>query len=127
MKIQNKQFGEIEFTEDLVLRFDEGVYGFENLKRFLLIKTEEDLFYWLNSIDQPEICFPLIGLRMNDEDYPNKEDAEAFGIVTLNQDPSKITANLKAPVYINQEEKTGYQTIIDDDKYSVNYTLFTEQ
>ena len=126
MRLKTDQFGEIEFSEDLVLNFEEGLYGFEQLKKYLLIKTEDDLFYWLTSIDRPEICFPLIGTRIIDEEFPELENYEAFAIVTLNKDPLKITANLKAPVYINQEKKTGFQKIIDTDKYPINYKLFVE-
>lgn len=126
MKLKNKQFGEVEFTPENVLKFKNGLFGFEELKSYLLIKTENDLFFWLNSIDQHEIAFPLIGLRLIDDSYPQKDETEAFGIVTLGKQPSSTTVNLKAPVYINQERKEGFQTIIDQDKYSVNYKLFTE-
>jgi flagellar assembly factor FliW len=126
MKLKNKQFGEVEYTPENVLKFKNGLFGFEELKSYLLIKTDNDLFFWLNSTDQHEVAFPLIGLRLIDDSYPQKEDTEAFGIVTLGNEPSKTTVNLKAPVYINQEKKEGFQTIIDQDKYSVNYKLFIE-
>ncbi len=126
MKLKTDQFGEIEFSEDLVLKFEEGLYGFEQLKKYLLIKTDDDLFYWLTSIDRPEICFPLVGTRIIDENFPEEEQFEAFAIVTLNKDPLQITANLKAPVYINQERKVGFQKIIDTDRYPINYKLFVE-
>jgi flagellar assembly factor FliW len=126
MKLKTDQFGEIEFSEDLVLSFEEGLYGFEQLKKYLLIKTDDDLFYWLTSVDRPEICFPLIGTRIIDEEFPEVENHVSFAIITLNKDPLKITANLKAPVYINQEKKTGFQKIIDTDKYPINYKLFVE-
>jgi len=44
----------------------------------------------------------------------------------LNSDPLKISVNMKAPVYINQNEKTGFQKIIDSEKYNVHYNLFVE-
>lgn len=126
MKLKNKQFGEVEYTPENVLKFKNGLFGFEELKSYLLIKTDNDLFFWLNSTDQHEVVFPLIGLRLIDDSYPQKKDTEAFGIVTLGNEPSKTTVNLKAPVYINQDKKEGFQTIIDQDKYSVNYKLFIE-
>lgn len=127
MKLQNKQFGEIEFSKENILHFKNGLFGFEEFQSFLLIKSENELFFWLNSIDQPEYIFPVIGLRLIDDGYPQTEETEAFGIVTFNNDPKKTTVNLKAPVYINQDKKEGYQTIIDQDKYMVNYQLFTEE
>lgn len=126
MKIITKQFGEFEFTDEQVLIFNNKIFGFENLSKYILIKTDDGLFYWLNSVEQPEICFPLIGLRVIDEKYPVQDEHEAFGIVTLNQNPLLITVNMKAPVYINQNNKTGFQKTLDSDEYLLNFNLFTE-
>ena len=115
MKIKTHNFGEVEFTEDLIVRFNSGILGFESLTKYLFIKPEDDFFYYLNSVENPEIAFPLIGIRMIDDKYPEEKDHEAFGIV-----------NLKAPVYLNQNTKTGYQKILDTDKYPVNFNLFKE-
>jgi len=126
MTIDTHHFGEIEFNEDKILRFDNGLFGFEAHQQFLLISREDDLFYWLVSILEPKIAFPLIGMRLIDENYPEEAENEAFGIVNLNRDPLKITVNLKAPVYINQDKKSGYQKILDNDRFIIDYKLFVE-
>ncbi len=126
MKITTYQFGEIEFNENSIINFSSGIFGFENLKKYLLVQTEEGLFHWLNSVEQPEIAFPLILLRVIDESFPNKDEHEAFGVVTFNNDPLKVTVNMKAPIYINQKDKAGYQTILDQDAFLINYNLFVE-
>ncbi|MEW6194107.1 MAG: flagellar assembly protein FliW [Bacteroidota bacterium] len=126
MKIKTHKFGEIEFTEEFIINFKEGPFGFEELKKFVFIKPEDSFFYWLNSVERPEIAFPLIGLRVIDDNYPQQEEHEAFGIVTLNPDPLKITINLRAPIFINQNKKSAYQTIFDKENYSLYYNLFTE-
>lgn len=126
MKIQTYQFGEIEFTDDKVITFNSGLFGFEDLKKYLLIKPDDSLFYWLHSIENPSIAFPMFSVRLIKEQYPEEDNHEAFGIVIMNQDPLKITINLKAPVYINQDVKSGFQKIIDSDEYPVYYNLFTE-
>jgi flagellar assembly factor FliW len=126
MKILTEQFGEIEFNEEHLIRFSAGVLGFENLTRYLLIKTDSALFYWLNSVDKPDICFPVVGIRLIDDSFPEEENYEAFGIVNLNKDPLKVTINLKAPVYINQDEKKGFQKVIDDSNFPIDYKLFVE-
>lgn len=126
MKLKTYRFGEIEFSEDKIITFEKGLFGFEELTKYLFIKPDDSLFYWLNSIDNPDIAFPMFGMRVIDERYPQEENFEAFGIVVLNADPKKITVNLKAPVYINQEDKKGVQKILDSDKYQIDYNLFTE-
>ncbi|NLT50040.1 MAG: flagellar assembly protein FliW [Ignavibacteria bacterium] len=126
MKITTKQFGEIEVDEKLIINFKEGILGFENLKKYVLLTEENGIFFWLTSLETPEIVFPLFPLRVLDKDYPQEKNAEAFGIVKLDKEPSKININLKAPVYINQEEKIGFQKVIDNEKFIINYTLFVE-
>ena len=126
MKINTHHFGEVEFTEDKIIKFEGGLFGFEDLKKYLFIKPDDNFFYWLNSIENPDISFPLFGIRVLDENFPQEENCEAFGITTMNADPLNITVNLKAPVYINQNDKLGYQKIIDTDKYPVHYKLFSD-
>lgn len=126
MKLKTYHFGEVEFSEDRILNFENGLFGFENLKRFLFIKPDDSFFYWLNSVDNPDISFPMFGIRVLDEKFPQEDRHEAFGIITLNPDPLKITVNLKAPVYINQDDKSGFQRILDSDIYSLTFNLFVE-
>ena len=126
MKIKNEQFGEIEFDEKSIINFKEGLLGFEELKQFLLISEKDGIFFWLTSIDQPEIIFPLFLINLIIENFNNETGKEPFGIVKLDKNQENITINLKAPVFINQEEKLGYQKIIDNEEFIVNYPLFTK-
>ncbi|MEI7812250.1 MAG: flagellar assembly protein FliW [Ignavibacteria bacterium] len=126
MKITTGQFGEIEFDESMLIEFKDGIIGFEEYKKYLLINSGDELFLWLTSVDEPEIVFPLCSIRILMEEYPQFNDGEAFGIVMLNQDPLKITINLKSPVYINQDEKSGFQKILDEDDRPIDYILFKE-
>jgi flagellar assembly factor FliW len=51
IKITTRQFGELEFEDDIVLHFEDGIIGFENLKRYVILKMDDDLFFWLASVD----------------------------------------------------------------------------
>jgi flagellar assembly factor FliW len=124
MKIQNNQFGEIEFEKEAVIKFEEGLFGFEELKQFLLISEKEGFFFWLTSIEQPEIIFPLFSINLLQENFVENEEFEPFGIVKLDKEPKNITINLKAPIFINNDEKVGYQKIIDKEELIVDYPLF---
>jgi len=127
MKIKNQQFGEIEFNKNSILKFENGIFGFEELKEFVLFDSKEKIFHWLCSISEPEIIFPLFLMKAIDKDYPSEGKTEAFGVVTLNSDPTKISINLKAPIYINSQDKQGKQVILDNSKYPVKHYLFVEE
>jgi len=127
MKIVTKQFGDLEFNEEIVIEFKDGIFGFEEYHKYILISEEDSLFYWLTNIEEPEIMFPLFSIRMLEDNYPQQEGHEAFGIVRMDKNPANITINMKAPVYISQNEKAGYQKILDNDKYLIDYKLFVEK
>lgn len=124
MKIQNEQFGEIEFEKETTINFEEGILGFEELREFLLVSEKDGFFFWLISIDQPEIIFPLFSIKLIQDEYQDQGDLEPYGIVNLDKDPKNININLKAPVLINHQDKLGYQKIIDNEEYPIDYPLF---
>jgi len=126
MKIKTSQFGKIEFNEDNVILFNDGILGFEELKKYLLISEKDGLFFWLSSVEQPEIIFPLFAIKLLKENYHQEENYEPYGIVKLDKEPSKITVNLKSPIYIDQKNRVGFQTILDVDKYPIDYQLFVK-
>lgn len=126
MKIFNKQFGEIEFEKDSIIEFENGILGFEGLKEFLLVSEKEGFFFWLISIKEPELIFPLFSIKLLEEDYKIEDGLEPYGIVKLDKEPKNITINLKAPVLINHNKNYGMQKILENENYQVNYPLFVE-
>jgi len=126
MKILNKQFGEIEYESDSIINFEEGILGFEEHKKFLLITEKDGFFFWLTSINEPEIIFPLFSIKLLQEEYIDSGELEPFGIVKLDKEPQNVSINLKAPVFIDHDEKKGYQKIIENEEYPVDYPLFVK-
>ena len=59
MKWKNRQFGELEFDDEHVLTFPQGIIGFEDYRRFILINDEDSQpFRWLVSIEDEDLSFP---------------------------------------------------------------------
>ncbi|HOJ37974.1 MAG TPA: flagellar assembly protein FliW [Ignavibacteriales bacterium] len=130
-KVKNK-LGEIEYSDENVITFEEPIPGFEEFKKFIFVKLEreEELFqmiYFLISVDQPEIFFPILPIKLIVENYPNVEEYEPFGIVKLSSKISQITINLKSPVYINFTTNKAKQKILDEFDYPIEYQLFVEE
>jgi len=136
-----RQFGEIEYREDSVISMPDGIVGFEDQTRFLLLEaTEYEPFLLLISVDEPEIGFPLIPAIYADPKYAPSlpsEEMELLGgkdaaselavmlIATIGKSASDTTANLRAPLFINPAKRIGRQVILTDDNYSVRYPLVT--
>ena len=125
-KVFTAQFGSIEVSESHVIRFNEGLLGFSNLRDFVIISDEETVpFKWLVSLEQPSIGFPMLSPWMLDEQYDlrdafNPAYSSAFVIVTLG---NSMTANMKAPIIINVENQSGEQKILSSDRYIPTFAI----
>jgi flagellar assembly factor FliW len=137
-RIESTHFGTVQFETKDVLQVPEGVLGFNHLNRFLLIESEDfEPFRFLQSIDEPVLCFTLIDPLLVDESYRLELNAEdqrkldldspeqglVYSVVTLAEDPQGATANLYAPLVINTSNMRGSQVILLNSKYSVNQPL----
>ncbi len=130
--LANPDLGAIEFREEDVLSFSEGLPAFETLHRFLLVRKEEYApFVFLVSVDSPETRFICVPVCLLDPDYgfelgPDEGAAAGLGegaysasaadplvlaIVTLPHS-APATANLASPVVINLERRLAAQLIL---------------
>ena len=140
MKIRTKPYGEIEVDEKQRLTFPEGIIGFEGIGDYFLIDSKEGPFYWLQSAQHAELAFLLINPRLFLDDYklqvrseeiqllqPEAEDDLLdFAIVTVPEDPDKISANLMGPVIVNRKTRVGMQVISENDAYGVKHFILEE-
>ncbi len=139
--IENPQLGPIKVETDKITTFHEGLIGFEDLKRFVIIDLEEyEPFQWLLSIDDPDISFPIISpILVIDEYSPAISKAEAYNlgefqdhdlllyvIVTIRPELKRVTANLKGPLIVNIKQGLGQQIVLDDDRYSTNHEFMKD-
>ena len=140
--IKTRPFGEIEVDEKQVIHFPEGILGFDYIKKFVLLDTEDENspFKWLQALDEPDLVFvvimpmdfmkeyelviPQTDLEAVEAETP--EDILVFAIVTIPADPSDMTANLQGPVIINAESCLGRQAISLSEKYTVRHRIVDE-
>lgn len=142
MQLKTVNFGEIEINEEDVIIFPEGIPGFEDSKKYVLIGNEsnEAVFFWLQSVDIPELCFVVTdpfmvydgyGVDVEDEDVELLELTDPKKVLTLTivvipENNNEIRVNLKAPILINMEKKLGKQIIQKNDNLPIRYYLRQE-
>jgi len=112
-----------------IIQFEEGLIGFYDCKRFLLVEREEMApFRWLQSTERPDVGFLVIDPSLVVSGYraviPNREweslglnDREAgLVLVTCSVGPTtaESTGNLQAPLLVNYETKAGKQVILTE-------------
>lgn len=142
MKINTKLFGGIEIKDDDIINFPDGILGFEEYKRFIIINDpdEEVPFKTLQCIDETNIGFIIINPFLFNKDYDftlsqsvlqklkieTEKDVLVYSIVVIPEDISRMTANLSGPIIINTKTRLGKQIILDDKKYKTKHYILEE-
>lgn len=141
MIIKTRDFGEEEISEEVIIDFPNGVYAFEENKRFVLLSPcgEDKYPMWLQSVDNPNLCFIVFDPREFVPDYSVELDAETKKLLGENSSeldflcmavvPNEYintTLNLKSPIVINSAEKKGVQ-VIAAENYPLKFPAFKKE
>jgi flagellar assembly factor FliW len=143
MILTHTRFGNIEFTAEDIITFEEGLIGFGDSTEFLMVPSKPGSpFSWLQSAQDPSLAFLTTDPAAFFEDYdPEISDHDAaqlgltsgadFGIFVTSAipvgEPRKATANLAAPILINLDTKRGKQVVLDNEAYTMRHPIFSEQ
>ncbi|MFQ5686229.1 MAG: flagellar assembly protein FliW [Candidatus Scalindua sp.] len=138
MLLKTHLFGEIKVKEEEVIHFTKPILGFDDCTQYLLVE-KESIFptFWLQSVNNPGLAFPVISPFTINEDYSIKlqshdlddirlKDINDILIMTLMVVPqvlSSIRTNLRAPIIYNPVNKVAKQLVLYDDKYPVHYYI----
>jgi len=147
MKIKTKFFGEIDISEEQIILFPFGIYGFEEYNKFVLLHDEENdgenIFRWLQCVDEAGLCFTVMEPKFADKNYSPKlpenilsklginkeEDIICLVITVIYDEIEKSTVNLLSPVIINSKNKIAAQIILETSEpenngYKTKHRLF---
>jgi flagellar assembly factor FliW len=126
-RIQTR-FGEFHVPRPDIVTFPEGLPGFEQCRRFVLIVADElSPLSCLQALDTPFPSFLAANPRTIAPDYPTEPtegDRFLLGVrsgdrllwlTVLTLELQRVTANLKAPIVINTRQMVGRQLILDGD------------
>jgi flagellar assembly factor FliW len=140
MRIKTKAYGEIDIDERQLVRFPAGLLGFEKLENYALLDAPQKPFFYLQSIDVPDLAFILIDPFLFRPDYSidvsdeslgeigvfRPDEALVFAIVTVPQDGGNATANLMGPLIINKSNRMGMQAVLADPRWRVKHDIMAE-
>ena len=140
MKIETLRFGEIDIEEARIFDFVLPIIGFDKLKKFVILEpTKDNLFKWLQSVEDPALAFPIISVSALDYDYTidiADNVIEALGITSVESvlvmnitsipqnDPSGTTINLLAPLIFNIDNQKAGQVVLSGSGYDISYPMF---
>jgi flagellar assembly factor FliW len=140
MRVKTKSYGEIDADERQLVSFPAGLLGFEKFKDYILLDAQQKPFFYLQSIDVPDLAFILIdpflfrpdySLDVNDEvlgeiGVSQPDDVLVFAIVTVPGEGGAVTANLMGPIIINKANRLGMQSVLGDARWRVKHDIMAE-
>lgn len=141
MTIETKVFGQITIDEESIIHFPRGIVGFPELTDFIMVHDVEDgieSIHWLQSVQEPAFAMPVMDPLIVKGDYnPEVNDellkplgeldpAEMLVLVTVTvpQDLTKMSVNLKGPIIINAANRKACQIIIEGEEYKVKFPIY---
>jgi len=139
LKTNTKYFGEIEYEEEEILTFPQGIFAFEGERRFLLLPfagSDRNLLC-LQSLEEPSLAFIVLDPFSLDPDYAptlqpdelklmgveNSHDLYYYVMCVVRDPVGESTVNMRCPVVINGDTCKGAQVILEDETYQMRHLL----
>ena len=140
MDIETTRFGRLSVEDERVITFPNGLLGFPEHTRFALIQTgEENYFFWLQSVDEPNLAFVVTDPTIFFKDYnvPVREETwqdlkledEAYVqcFVICNKVGEWLTGNLLGPIMVNAQNRLAQQVVLTEKKWTTRQPLMMLQ
>ena len=139
MILETDAYGEVEYEEEDLITFPDGIFGFPDLKHYLLLCLTEgdDTILLMLSTDRPEIVFAIVNPVLFCNDYaPALSEAELsfldvhdieelsyYAICNIRGQENYLqsTVNLKCPLVIDPVSRRGMQVILSDPAYGYRH------
>lgn len=136
MFMNTTRFGSVDVDDQRVITFEKGLLGFPRYKRYVLLQPDDDsFFYWLQSVEVPDLAFVVTDPRLFVSSYkiPFKhEQMEELGIgsldeaevfVIVNKHGDMLTGNLQGPLVVNINRLIGEQLVLSDRRFTTRVPL----
>ena len=141
MNVKTRHFGEVDIDESKVITLDNGLFGFENYKKYVLLydssSDEIPSIQWLQSVDEELLALPVMIPTTIVPDYNPIVDDEYLGnlgewnedsisilvTVTVPADIKEMSINLKAPIVINTTTMKCSQVVAENPDYEIKFKI----
>jgi flagellar assembly factor FliW len=139
-KVNTSRFGEIEIDEKRIVTFKDGIPAFDDEHEFIILPyDEESPYYFMQSVNDPDLAFLLTVPFLFFPDYTFEVDDETideleikdgdnvlyYSLVTIpNNNIRYMTTNLIAPLILNTANMKAKQLVLEKTKYTTKERLF---
>jgi flagellar assembly factor FliW len=136
MNVKTSRFGVVDVDDRRIITFPAGLLGFSSYKRYVLLQPDDDaVFFWLQSVDSPELAFVVTDPALWVKDYQvpiRREQMEELNLaklegaqvlVIVNKYDSALTANLQGPLVVNTANCQAVQLVLAEKRWTTRHSI----
>jgi len=136
MNVHTTRFGTVDLDEKRIITFPAGLLGFSSFKSFALLQPDDEgVFFWLQSLDSPELAFVVTDPTLWVTDYEasiRREQMEELGLdkldsaqvfVIVNKYSRTLTANMQGPLVVNLSNHKAMQLVLADKRWTTRHEI----
>lgn len=136
MNVETTRFGPVTVDDERCITFAAGLLGFSSYQRYVLLQPDDDgVFFWLQSVDAPDLAFVVTDPTLWAKDYEatiRREQMEELGLgqlddaqvfVIVNKYEQTLTANLQGPLVINVRNRTAMQLVLAEKRWTTRHEI----
>ena len=144
MKYETARLGSLEIQDKDIILFPDALYGFDQEKEFIMLPLDpkiESPMEWLQSLRSRELAFivtdpflfvPEYKMVLSDSEQTlleieSTESVLVRVIVTIPKVHTEMTANLVAPLVINQKNRLAKQVVLTSAEYDTKFSLISSK
>ncbi len=139
MEINTNSFGQLNYSDENVITFENGIPGFENLNKFVLIEVKDTSnLTCLQSVDDENVSFFMMepalivgnyDIKLDDSvvtelELKSPEEVELYSLINIRHELKNSTANLKCPIIINSSNRKAAQGLLENTEYDMTYPMY---
>lgn len=136
MNVQTTRFGVVNLDEKRIITFPAGLLGFSSYKSFALLQPDDEgVFFWLQSLEAPELAFVVTDPTIWMPDFEatiRREQMDELGLdklanaqvfVIVNKYGDTLTANMQGPLVINLLNQKAVQLVLAEKRWTTRHEI----
>lgn len=140
MDINTQYFGTISCSEEELIHFPDGFFGFADLRDYVPLAFQDgsDALICLQSVEECNVSFILMNPFLLYADYspvlpeedktlitglPDEDAVSYYVICVIHDSMDESTVNLKCPIAVNTKTREARQVILDNPLYKFRHPI----
>jgi flagellar assembly factor FliW len=140
MEIKTQYFGTISCSDNELIHFSDGLFGFADLKNYVPLAFQEnsDALISLQSVEDEAVSFIIMNPFQLYTDYTpvlseedkklldasyNEDNISYYVICVIHDTMDDSTVNLKSPIVVNTDTREARQVILDNALYKFRHLI----